>query len=144
MVSLLVPIALLVSATFACLSGLHVYWACGGRQGIKAAIPELDGRPLFRPGIAGTLMVALLLAVAGMLVLERAAVGPGIVPPTISLWGTWAVATALVGRAVGEFNYVGLFKRTRATAFARLDTRLYSPLALALGLGAGIVAWGGG
>lgn len=89
-------------------------------------------------------MVAFLLAVAGALVLERAAVGPGIVRPTVSLWGTRGVALALIGRAVGDFNHVGFFKRRKATTFARLDTRLYSPLALALGLGAGIVAWGGG
>jgi hypothetical protein len=50
----------------------------------------------------------------------------------------------MTGRAVGDFNYIGFFKRRRTTAFAGLDTRLYSPLALALGLGAGIVAWGAG
>ena len=141
--SLLVPVALSVSTAFAGLSGLHFYWAFGGQRGRKGAIPELDGKPLFRPGVAGTLAVAILLALAGTLVLERAAVGPGIVAPTISLWGTWGVAAALIGRAVGDFNYLGFFKRRRATAFARLDTRLYSPLALLLGLGAGIVAWGG-
>jgi len=144
MAPLLVPIAFSVSTVFAGLSGLHLFWACGGRWGVKAALPEVDGRPLFRPGTGATVMVALLLAVAGLLVLERAGVGPGIVPPTISLWGTRGVAAALIGRAVGEFNYLGFFKRKRATPFARLDTRLYSPLALALGLGAGTVAWGGG
>ena len=142
--SILVPVAWSVSSAFASLAGLHVYWAFGGHRGLKATIPELDGKPLFRPGVAGTLAVAFLLAVAGALVLERAGVGPGIVPPTVSLWGTRGVATVLIGRAVGDFNHVGFFKRRKTTAFARLDTRLYSPLALALGLGAGIVVWGGG
>lgn len=142
--SLLVPVASSVAATFAVLSGLHVYWAFGGQRGRQAAIPELDGKALFRPGVAGTLVVALLLAVAGALVLERAGIGPGLLPPTVSLWGTWGVATAFIGRAVGDFNYVGVFKRRKTTAFARLDTRVYSPLALALSLGAGIVAWRGG
>ena len=142
--SLLVPLAFSVSAVFSALSGLHVYWAFGGHRGVTAAIPELDGKPLFRPGVIGTLAVAILLAVAGALVIERAGVGPGILPPTVSLWGTRGVAAALMGRAVGDFNYVGIFKRRRTTAFARLDTRFYSPLALALGLGAGIVAWGAG
>jgi hypothetical protein len=141
--ALLVPVAWSVSTVFAGLSGLHVYWAVGGRRGLKGTIPELDGKPLFRPGVGVTLVVAFLLAVAGALVLERAAVGPGIVPPTVSLWGTWGVAAALIGRAIGDFNYIGFFKRRKTTAFAGLDTRLYSPLALALGVGAGIVAWGG-
>lgn len=141
--SLLVPLAWSVSAVLVGLSGLHVYWAFGGHRGRRAAIPELDGKPLFRPGVGGTLLVACLLALAGMLVLERAGVGPGIFPPRASLWGTGGVAAALIGRAVGDFNHVGFFKRRATSVFARLDTRLYSPLALALGLGAGIVAWGG-
>ncbi|HEX3903831.1 MAG TPA: DUF3995 domain-containing protein [Polyangia bacterium] len=142
--SLLVPVAFSVSTVLAGLSGLHVYWAFGGQRGLKGTIPERDGKPLFRPGVVATLAVALLLAVAGALVLGRAAVGPRIVPPMVSLWGTWVVAAALIGRAVGDFNYVGFFKRRKTTAFTALDTRLYSPLALALGVGAGIVAWGGG
>lgn len=142
--SLLVPVALAVSTVLAGLSGLHIYWAFGGQRGRKAAIPERDGEPLFRPGPAGTLAVAFLLAVSGVLVLERAAVGPHVVPRTVNLWGTRGVAVAFLARAVGDFNYVGFFKRRKATAFAGLDTRLYSPLALALGLGACIVARGGG
>jgi hypothetical protein len=142
--SLLVPVALSVSAVFAGLSGLHVYWAFGGHRGRKAAIPELNGKPLFRPGVGGTLLVACLLALAGLLVLERAGIGPGLFPPTVSRWGTRGVAAALIGRAVGDFTHVGFFKRRATTVFAEMDTRLYSPLALALGLGAGLVAWGGG
>ena len=142
--SLLVPVALPVSTVLAGLSGLHVYWAFGGQRGRKAAIPERDGKPPFRPGVGGTLAVAFFLAVSGTLVLERAAVGPHVVPPTVSLWGTRGVAMALLARAVGDFNYVGFFKRRKTTAFARLDTRLYSPLVLALGVGACIVALGGG
>jgi hypothetical protein len=142
--SLSVPVALTVSTVLAGLSGLHVYWALGGQRGRMAAIPEFDGKPLFRPGRGGTLVVAFLLAVAGALVLGRAGVGPHVVPPTVGIWGAWGVAIAFLGRAVGDFNYVGFFKRRRTTAFARLDTRLYSPLALALGVGACIVALSGG
>jgi hypothetical protein len=144
MANLVVPVAVAVAMVLAGLSGLHVYWAFGGRRGRTAAIPERDGKPLFRPGPGATLAVAFLLAVSGALVLGRAAVGPRVVPPTVDLWGVRGVALVLLARAVGDFNYVGLFKRRKTTAFARLDTRLYSPLVLALGLGASLVAWGGG
>ena len=90
------------------------------------------------------MLVAVLLAVAALLMLQRAAVGPRIVPPILSLWGTRGLAAAFIGRAIGDFNYVGFFKRRKTTVFAGLDTRVYSPLALALGVGASIVAWGGG
>jgi hypothetical protein len=39
---------------------------------------------------------------------------------------------------VGEFKYVGFFKRVRGTRFATLDTLVYSPLCLLLAAG---VAW---
>ena len=139
--ALLVTIAGSVATVLAGLSVLHVYWALGGQRGRTGSIPEIEGKPLFRPGLGGTLAVAFLLAVAATLVLARAAIGPDLVPST---WGAWGVAATLLCRAVGDFNHVGFFKRRRATAFARLDTRLYSPLALALGVGAGIVAWGCG
>ena len=140
----LAPLACFVASAFAGIAALHVYWALGGLRGAKDAIPELDGKPLFQPGAAATLVVAGLLAVASALVVERAHVGPGIVPSWVSRWGTWGVAVVLTARAVGEFNYLGFFKRQRGTRFARLDTRFYSPLALGLGIGAAVIAWAGG
>jgi hypothetical protein len=47
----------------------------------------------------------------------------------------------LLLRAVGEFRYVGLFKRVRGTKFAVLDTFVYSPLCLLLGAGVALVAF---
>ena len=46
----------------------------------------------------------------------------------------------LIVRAIGDFKYVGFFKQRRGTRFALLDTRFYSPLALALGVGVAVVA----
>jgi hypothetical protein len=135
--------ACLVAAMFAALSAIHVYWAMGGRRGIDAAIPELDGKPLFRPGAGVTLVVAGLLAVAAALVLQRVGLGPGFGPKMIRRAGVWVVALTLVVRAVGDFNYIGFFKRRRGTRFAHLDTHVYSPLALGLGVGTAIVAASG-
>ena len=46
-----------------------------------------------------------------------------------------------VGRAIGDFKYVGFFKRVRGSKFARMDTLVYSPLCLLLALGVARVAW---
>jgi hypothetical protein len=43
------------AAVFAGLSAVHVYWGAGGRRGISAAIPELDGAPLGDVGDSGAL-----------------------------------------------------------------------------------------
>ncbi|MEM6843120.1 MAG: DUF3995 domain-containing protein [Bacteroidota bacterium] len=37
-------------------------------------------------------------------------------------------------RALGEFNYVGFFKRVKNTEFARADSRIFSPLCLGIGV----------
>jgi hypothetical protein len=134
-------LAWLTASIFVAIAGCHVYWALGGRRGATDAVPHADGKPLFEPGTATTLSVAVLLLLAALLVLERARLGPGIVPPALGQWGTWTVAAVLTARAVGEFNHVGFFKRSRPTRFSTLDTRVYSPLALLLAIAAAVIAW---
>ena len=46
----------------------------------------------------------------------------------------------LRARAIGEFRYVGFFKRVVGSRFATLDTFVYSPLCLALAIGVALVA----
>ena len=50
-------------AVFVILSLVHVYWLLGGQSGRLAAIPELDGKPIFEPSALATLVVAIALAV---------------------------------------------------------------------------------
>ncbi|HPG26670.1 MAG TPA: DUF3995 domain-containing protein, partial [Myxococcota bacterium] len=52
---------------------------------------------------------------------------PGL-PPWVARVGIWALAVLFALRAIGEFRYVGFFKRVRDTRFARLDTLVFSPL----------------
>ena len=132
----------IVVSLLAGLGAMHVYWALGGRRGSRVAVPEWDGEPLFEPGPAATMVVAALLFLAATLVLGRSGSAPRLFPGVVNTWGSWGVAAVLVARAIGEFRYVGFFKRRKGTPFATLDTRLYSPLALALGVGAAIVAAG--
>jgi len=133
-----------LALVFCVLSLLHVGWVLGFRIGGAEAIPERpDGEPLFRPGPLATLTVAMLLFVAALLVTQRVGLGRALIPAALVVPGCWTLAAAFVLRAIGEFRYVGFFKRVRGTAFARLDTRYFTPLAFALGLGAGIVALGG-
>ena len=137
-------LAIGMAVVFCVLSLLHVTWAVGIPVGHAAAIPEReDGAPTFRPGPASTFAVAGLLFVAALLVTQRVGLGRGLIPAALVVPGCWVLAAAFVLRAVGEFRYVGFFKRVRGTAFARMDTRYYSPLALLLGIGAAVVAYYG-
>ncbi|WP_262384858.1 DUF3995 domain-containing protein [Paenibacillus terrae] len=57
------------------LSGMHVYWAFGGKRGSKAAIPSTGTALLFEPSKTGTAIVAILLAVAAWFVFELGELG---------------------------------------------------------------------
>jgi uncharacterized protein DUF3995 len=61
-------------------------------------------------------------------------------PRAVSRSGTAAVAIVFMVRAIGDRRYVGFFKRVRGTRFARLDTRIYSPLCLALSAASAVIA----
>lgn len=113
----------------------HVYWAFGGRVGKAAAIPEFNGAPTIAPSQAGTLAVAMALVVAASLI---GAVG-GLVtvawPSDVLVWCARALACLFLLRAIGDFRFLGFFKRVRGTRFAKLDTLVYAPLCLALSAG---------
>lgn len=121
----------LLAGIFSVLSGIHVYWAFGGKRGLTAAIPTKDGNPLFEAGPGGTLAVAVALLVAGGIVLGRIDVFVlASMPAWVYQWGVWAIAVLFFLRAIGEFRYAGFFKSVKDTNFAYWDTRLFSPLCL--------------
>ena len=64
------------------------------------------------------------------------------VPASWITWLAFLLAVALVARAVGDFRLVGFFKRVRGTRFARMDSVLYAPLCLVLGVAVVYVAIG--
>lgn len=113
-----------------CLSAVHVYWACGGRTGFVAAIPEAQGKPTFHPGTGATLLVAALLLLAAFTVAGQLRFWGSAVPTAWFLWGTRGLALTFLFRVIGDFRYVGLFKRVRGTRFAVWDTWLFVPLCL--------------
>jgi hypothetical protein len=131
-------VALAVSGILSALALVHVYWAFGGKIGGTAVIPQADGRAAFSPSRLATLMVAGCLFAAAYVV---AVAGHLIASPLHSRLAAFGLSTVFLARAVGDFRLVGFFKRLRKSRFARLDTTLYSPLCLSLGLAIGYVAY---
>lgn len=125
------------AAVLAALSLLHWYWAAGGRGGQGAVVPTADGRALLVPSRAATVVVAALLAASAGLLTGAALEWS---PRVGFRVGAAGVGLVLLVRAVGERRYLGFFKRERGTEFARRDTWLYSPLCVALGAVAVLVA----
>ena len=116
-------VGIATGCTLLVLSVMHVYWAAGGTAGKANSIPQRDGEPLFRPSMSTTLAVAALLAIGSFVVF------------TGLRWGNFLLAGVFGLRAVGDFRWVGFFKRERSSGFAKWDTWLYSPLCALISAG---------
>ncbi len=127
-------ISVILAVVFFGLALLHLYWVAGGNRGLRYALPAIDGRPIFNPGPIGTALVALFLAGFAVVALLLG-FGNDAFPalqPYAALLG-FAIGAVLVLRAIGEFRYVGIFKRVRGGVFAVYDSWLYSPFCLIVG-----------
>ncbi len=130
----------LAAAVLVGLGALHCYWAAGGRWATDVTIPKRGGEALFTPSPAGTLLVALLLYAAALVLLGRLGFWGRGLPRWLFVMGTWTLVVVFSGRVVGDFRWFGVFKRVTGTPFAWWDTWVYVPLCALLALAALLVA----
>jgi len=117
------------------IAAIHFYWLIGGKWGIANALPaSQDGQILLKPRVVETLTVALALTFMALLHLTKVNVIETNLPKWINDYALKAIAFIFLIRAIGEFRYVGFFKKIKNTKFAQLDTWFYSPLCLLLSL----------
>lgn len=120
-----------------CLSGLHFYWALGGRWGFAQALPTNEsGKRVLNPKMIDCLIVGVALfsfAIVHLIVADIVLVK---LPVWISHYALWVIGSIFFLRAIGEFKYIGFFKRIKSTPFGRNDSRYYSPLCLLIGINA--------
>ncbi|MEM1417321.1 MAG: DUF3995 domain-containing protein [Myxococcota bacterium] len=123
----------LAAFALAALALLHVYWARGGRWPAEDEVGLVhtvvgatkDER---MPGPLACLAVAAALAVAALLPLVAAGLVSLPLPPGVARGGT-----LLAGAVLGLRGALGFFEgrfRPAVQPYARLNRRLYSPLAL--------------
>jgi hypothetical protein len=129
-----------VSIAFVVLALWHFRMALMPASGESGAMPSVAGKPLFVPSARATAAVGFVLLLFACLVAATGGLVHVGVPPRLLTWSSFALALGLLARAIGEFKYVGFFKRVRGSRFAKLDTLLYSPLCLLLAVGVAVVA----
>ena len=120
------------TSIFIIISIFHFYWAFGGKFGSKAVIPEISGKTVFQPPVLATIIVALAMLVGAWLSWKPNLNNHAI----IFIYGNLAIGIVMLIRAVGDFKYVGFFKKIKGTTFAQNDTRFYSPLCLLISINA--------
>ncbi len=125
-------LSLVVALVLGVVSLLHFYWAFGGFYGLRSAGPKLEGRGEFSPSKFLTFIVACLIAFLALLAILLA-VDNRPLGAFLSYCG-YTVSLVFIVRAIGEFKYLGFFKKVYNSNFSKNDTLFFSPLCLLLGL----------
>jgi hypothetical protein len=119
---------------FVGLSALHFYWAVGGKWALASSIPSsTTGRLLFNPSKMGTLIVAFGLLFFSLVIYFHLASFYAPINPYLDHI-TLVIALIFLIRTVGDFKYIGLFKKIKATSFAINDAKIYIPLCFYLAM----------
>jgi len=131
MTQLLFSIAILNATLFFALSMIHVYWLVGGTWGINGVIPvQRNGQNPFAPSPLATFVVALGLFSFCLSVLIYVDVISLALPFWLKKTIMGLIAAIFLLRAIGDYQYFGLFKKITETRFANNDRRYFTPLCL--------------
>lgn len=127
-----------ITITFFILCGiLHLYWFLGGKTFFKNSLPTRnDGSRVISPSKFSILIVTCgffscaLLLMASIKIINITAY----IPSFLIHYFIITLSIIMFIRAIGDFKYIGIFKKVKNTDFAFFDTRLYIPLCLFIGV----------
>lgn len=131
-------LSIIVSFIMLTVALLHFYWAFGGKYGLMSAGPSLEGDKDFIP--SSILIFAVAVMLLGLAVLAIQLVSPIALLKEYIHYIGYLVSVIFIIRAVGDFKYVGFFKKVYNSNFATLDTKYFSPLVLFLGISYGVLS----
>ena len=119
---------------FLFLSGIHFYWGLGGKWAADAAIPTNENHvKLMNPGLMACFIVGSgLLSLAILSLIQARLLNIELPEIVIYIFRIFIIIFFL--RAIGDFRYVGFFKKIKHTTFGQLDTKYYSPLCLLISI----------
>ncbi|WP_299775546.1 DUF3995 domain-containing protein [uncultured Pseudoteredinibacter sp.] len=133
-----VVVAILVAVIMLLVSLFHFYWAFGGEYGLQSSGPVMEEGVEFKPPAAVIFVVACLLA--GLAVLSLQLVWPWQPIKEYIAYVGYLISFVFIVRSIGDFKYVGFFKKVYNSDFANLDTKYFSPLILLLGVCFGVLS----
>ena len=114
---------------------IHFNWVVGGKYGFAESMPTKEnGERVLNPKKIDSAIVGLGLTAFGLFYVFKSGIITNYLPDWITEYGGWIIPSIFILRAIGEFKYVGFFKRIKRTNFGRLDTKYFSPLCLIIGI----------
>ena len=128
-------IGILLSLVFIALSVIHIYWGLGGKWGFDAAIPTNErNEKMLSPKMTACFTVAFGLLFFALIISVKSGLININMPAWLMNYGVWIIAAIFLLRAIGDFRYIGFFKKIRHTVFGKSDSRYYSPLCLIISI----------
>ena len=128
-------LAAILSLVFVILAIIHFNWFFGGTYGFNEALPTKEnGERVLNPGKIDSFIIGLGLLLFGLFYVFKLGLLPISLPNWVTSYGSWIIPAIFLLRAMGDFKYIGFFKKVKNTLFARCDTKLFSPLCFVIGL----------
>lgn len=127
---------------FFVLALLHVYWAIGGSWAKNLVIPvNSNGRKIFKPQSVSTFFVAIILLLCTMVDLSYCGLIMGDSRNQYTRFAISFIALLFLLRAIGDFRYIGFFKKYKNAPFAKIDYIIFSPLCLFIAMSHALAYW---
>lgn len=128
-------LSILLSLILIGLGLIHFNWVNGGKYGFAESLPtEENGERVLNPKKIDSAIVGIGLTAFGIFYILKSGLTEYNLPDWIMKYGGWIIPIIFILRAIGEFKYVGFFKSIKKTDFGKLDTKLFSPLCLIIGI----------
>jgi len=128
-------LSIILFSIFIILAIIHFNWGVGGKWGFDKALPTNEkGERILNPRKIDSAIVGFGLLGFGLFYLWKSGLIHLGLPAWVYTYVGWIIPAIFILRAVGDFKYVGFFKKIKTTDFGRLDSRLFSPLCLVIGV----------
>lgn len=132
---MIIIFSLLLCVVFMILALIHFNWFFGGKFGFSESLPTKEnGVRVLNPKKTESAIVGIGLLVFSLFYLLKSGLIQVHLPNWIILYLGWIISIIFLLRAIGEFKYVGFFKKIKNTKFGKLDTKLFSPLCLGISI----------
>jgi len=128
-------LSIILFLIFTILAVIHFNWVIGGNWGFDKSLPTNEkGDRILNPRKIDSAIVGFGLLGFGLFYLSKSGLIHFGLPTWVYTYGGWIIPSIFILRAVGDFKYIGFFKKIKTTDFGKLDSQLFAPLCFGIGI----------